>query len=162
MNNIFVGNISFKATKEDLIKLFEPFGKVDQADILIGKKGTSRGYGFVDMPNEEEKNAAIAALQGKEFMWRVLSVGPVMPKPKGMEKPKEPKQDKKEAPAASKPILKNKRPSKAWVKSQHTPKSQRGDFKPSRPWIKNESNQKPKKGFKMMHKVSGVPNSAKA
>ena len=82
MNNIFVGNLSFKATKEDVIKLFEPFGSVTNAVIMERKKGKSRGYGFVDMPNEQEKNAAIAALEGKEFMWRVLSVSQVMPKVK--------------------------------------------------------------------------------
>src|SRR5471030_754494 len=86
MNNIFVGNLSFEASKEDLVKLFEPFGTVASAVIMERKKGKSRGYGFVDMPNEEEKNAAIAALQGKEFMWRILSVGPVIPKVKSEEK----------------------------------------------------------------------------
>src|SRR5665213_604619 len=88
MNNIFVGNLSFEATKEDVVKLFEPFGSVANVLIMERKKGKSRGYGFVDMPNEEEKNAAITALAGKEFMWRVLSVSPVVPKVKGEAKTK--------------------------------------------------------------------------
>ena len=104
INNIFVGNLSFKATKEDVIKLFEPFGSVANAVIMERKKGKSRGYGFVDMPNEEEKNAAIAALEGKEFMWRVLSVSPVIPKVKSE--------------------VKLKRESKRWSKPPSEPKSE--------------------------------------
>ena len=82
MNNIFVGNLSYKSTKEDVQKLFEPFGTVANVAIIEGKKSRSRGYGFVDMPNEDERNKAIAALNGKEFMWWELSVEAVAPKVK--------------------------------------------------------------------------------
>ena len=151
MNNIFVGNLSFQATKEDLVKLFEPFGSVANAVIMERKKGKSRGYGFVDMPNEEEKNAAIAALQGKEFMWRVLSVSVVIPKIKGEPKPKEfkPKPPKKEW--KPKEVQAAPRKSKAWVKSQSATKSPRGDFKTPKHF------KRPGTGFKMSHKVSGIP-----
>jgi RNA recognition motif-containing protein len=88
MNNIFVGNLSFHSTKEDVQKLFEPFGAVANVVIMERKKGKSRGYGFVDMPNEEEKNKAIAALNGFGFMGRVLEVSQVIPKVKGAIKPK--------------------------------------------------------------------------
>ncbi len=88
MNNIFAGNLSFNAVKEDLIKLFEPFGSVANAVIVVKAKGESLGYGFVDMPNEAEKTAAIAALNGKEFMGRVLSVSVVVPKLKSESRPK--------------------------------------------------------------------------
>jgi len=102
MNNIFVGNLSFKATKEDVVKLFEPFGMVANVVIMEGKKGASRGYGFVNMPNEEEKSAAIAALAGKEFMWRVLSVSPVAPKVKSEVKlDREPKKRSKSSKSTS-------------------------------------------------------------
>ena len=161
MNNIFVGNISFKATKEDLQKLFEPFGTVSNVLIMEGKKGTSRGYGFVDMPHEDEKNAAIAALQGKEFMWRVLSVSPVMPKPKNELKPQESQPEMEEKRIVAKTLPKKKRVSKAWVKSQSNSKSERGDFKPSRPWLKNTGNKASKPGFKMSQKVSGVAKNKK-
>ena len=151
MNNIFVGNLSFQATKEDIIKLFEPFGSVANAVIMERKKGKSRGYGFVDMPNEEEKNAAIAALQGKEFMWRVLSVSVVIPKVKGEPKPKRSKPAKKEwKPSEAQAIP---RKSKAWVKSQSAVKSPRGDFKSPKPF------KRPGGGFKMSHKVSGIPRA---
>ncbi len=96
MNNIFVGNLSFQSTKEDVTKLFEKFGTVANVVIMERKKGKSRGYGFVDMPNEEEKNAAIVALEGREFMERVLSVSPVIPKVKSEKKVKHFKSPKKE------------------------------------------------------------------
>jgi RNA recognition motif-containing protein len=118
MNNIFVGNLSFETTKEDVIKLFEPFGTVASAVIMERKKGKSRGYGFVDMPNEDEKNAAITALQGKEFMWRVLSVSPVIPKVKGEE-------SKKFKPVKKEWNRSEGQEAKPWSK----PKS---DFKPRR------------------------------
>ena len=61
MNNIFVGNLSFKSTKEDVTKLFEAFGTVANVTIMERKKGKSRGYCFVDMPNEEEKEIGRAS-----------------------------------------------------------------------------------------------------
>jgi|GEM_PF-276913 len=82
MNNIFVGNLSFEATKEDVQKLFESYGVVSGVSIVKGKKGKSRGFGFVDMPNEEQKDKAIAALKGQEHMGRELLVTVVIPKVK--------------------------------------------------------------------------------
>jgi len=152
MNNIFVGNLSFKATKEDVIKLFEPFGSVANVVITEGKKGRSRGYGFVDMPNEEEKNAAITALEGKEFMWRVLSVSPVMPKVKSEVK-LEPKLKRgSKPPSGPKPKSTGKidGPSKPWRKVVSKSKPVRNKDNGSRPYYG-------KSGFKMRHKVSGVP-----
>ena len=131
MNNIFVGNLSFTATKEDVIKLFEPLGTVADVVIMEQKKHKSRGYGFVDMPNEEEKNAAIAALEGKEFMGRILSVGPVVPKAKGAKRKKfiPAKVPKKEwntaGPRAAIPTGKDVRP---FRKDKDGPK----------PWVKKE------------------------
>ena len=83
MANIFVGNLSFTATRDDVHKLFASFGTVISVIITQKKKGKSRGFGFVTMPNEEEKNKAMAALQGKEFMGRPLVVNAFIPKPPG-------------------------------------------------------------------------------
>ena len=184
MNNIFVGNLSFEATKEDVVKLFEEFGAVANVLIMQGKKGKSRGYGFVDMPNEEEKNAAITALQGKEFMWRVLSVSSVIPKVKGEVKVKKFKPAKKEwNKSKDRPVVEKTSESKYYSKFDGPPKPWRkvnSDSKPSskkntgsRPYYgkKGQSQSKARteerskfsnlpnkstKGFKMFHKVSGA------
>lgn len=77
--NIFVGNLSFDAAGGDVKKLFEGFGKVASAVIVTRKekKGPKpRGFGFVEMPDESQARGAIAALNGKEFMGRVLKVNP--------------------------------------------------------------------------------------
>jgi len=186
MNNIFVGNLSFKATKEDVIKLFEPFGSVANAVIMERKKGKSRGYGFVDMPNEEQKNAAIAALEGKEFMWRVLSVSPVIPKVKSEVKlereskrwSKPPSGPKSESAGEGrlKYYSKIDGPSKPWRKVNSKSKPVRNKDKGSRPYY-GKSDREPKAddrqsksyrskslargkgGFKMRHKVSGASKS---
>jgi len=79
--NIFVGNLSFEATKADVRKAFECFGSVVSVVIVMDKKGAkSRGFGFVGMLDEQQAQAAIAALDGKEFMGRPLNVNPVRPK----------------------------------------------------------------------------------
>lgn len=80
--NIFVGNLPFSSTEEDAKELFESFGSVASVRIIMEKKGTkSRGFGFVEMPDERQGQTAIAALNGKEFMGRPLSVSPARPKP---------------------------------------------------------------------------------
>ena len=82
--NIFVGNLSFDAAEADMRKLFEGFGNVASVAIVMRKerKGSkSRGFGFVDMPDEEQAQAAIAVLNGKEFMGRPLDVSLAHPKP---------------------------------------------------------------------------------
>ena len=144
MNNIFVGNLSFKATKEDVIKLFEPFGAVANTVIMERKKGKSRGYGFVDMPNEEEKNAAITALNGQEFMWRVLSVSLVIPKVKSAVKLERGAKRSSKLLSASKPEARSETglkyyskldgPSKPWRKVGSISKPARPKDKGSRPY----------------------------
>ena len=58
--NIFVGNLAFTTTEDDLTQLFEPFGTVSQARIATDREtGRSRGFGFVEMPNDAEAQAAI-------------------------------------------------------------------------------------------------------
>jgi RNA recognition motif-containing protein len=81
--NIFVGNLSFGATQGDVKKLFEGFGNVASVAIVMRKEKKapkSRGFGFVQMTDEQQALAAIAALNGKEFMGRVLDVNPARPK----------------------------------------------------------------------------------
>ncbi|MBI4706413.1 MAG: hypothetical protein HY761_00605 [Candidatus Omnitrophica bacterium] len=79
--NIFVGNLLFDAVEADVKKLFEGFGKVDSVVIVMQKDGKkSRGFAFVEMLDEQEARAAIAALNGNEFMGRVLNVEAGRPK----------------------------------------------------------------------------------
>ena len=73
--NIFVSSLSFKAKKEDLHDLFAPFGEVTSARIIINRDTRrSKGYGFVEMPDEEEGQTAIQALNGSEHMGRAINV----------------------------------------------------------------------------------------
>ncbi|MFA5157152.1 MAG: RNA-binding protein [Candidatus Omnitrophota bacterium] len=81
--NIFVGNLSFNSTQEDVRKLFEGFGNVASVAIVMRKEKKtpkSRGFGFVEMSDEEQALTAIAGLNGKEFMGRVLDVNPARTK----------------------------------------------------------------------------------
>ena|SRR3989338_8031494 len=81
--NIFVGNLSFAAAEADLKKLFEGFGNVVSVAIVMRKEKKtpkSRGFAFVEMPDEQQALAALAALNGREFIGRVLNISPVRPK----------------------------------------------------------------------------------
>jgi len=73
--NIFVGNLSFEAKEIDVQRAFAAFGMVTSVAIVLEKKGKkSRGFGFVEMPDEQEALAAIAQLQGKEILGRPINV----------------------------------------------------------------------------------------
>jgi len=79
--NIYVGNISRTATEQDLKEAFESFGAVQSAAIIKDKfSGESRGFGFVEMPNKEEAEKAIAALNGKDLKGRTLTVNEARPR----------------------------------------------------------------------------------
>lgn len=79
--NIYVGNLSHDAADSDLQKAFEAFGKVASVNIIKDKfSGQSRGFGFVDMPNKDEAQAAIAGMSGKDFMGRALNVNEARPR----------------------------------------------------------------------------------
>ena len=72
---IFVSSLSFKAKKEDLVQLFATYGEVTSARIIHDKATRrSKGYGFVEMENQEQAMAAIAALNGSEHMSRTINV----------------------------------------------------------------------------------------
>ena len=79
--NIFVGNLSFAATEQDVKKVFETFGIVTLVRIKKKSGKNSRGFGFVTMSDEDQAQAAIGGLQDKEFMGRPLSVSVERPKP---------------------------------------------------------------------------------
>jgi RNA recognition motif-containing protein len=78
--NIFVGNLSFLATENDVKGIFEAFGAVSFVSIKKKSGKNSRGFGFVSMPDNLQAQAAIAGLQNKEFMGRPLSVSVERPK----------------------------------------------------------------------------------
>ncbi len=81
MTNIYVGNISFKTTDSELEALFSEHGKVDRANTVMDREtGRSRGFGFVEMPDPSEAQAAIAALNGKEIGGRTLTVNEARPR----------------------------------------------------------------------------------
>ena len=78
---IYVGNLSYRASDDDLRAAFEPYGTVASAQVMMEHgTGRSRGFGFVDMPNADEANAAIAALNGKEILGRPVRANEAQPK----------------------------------------------------------------------------------
>ncbi|MEN9569231.1 MAG: hypothetical protein RL172_462 [Bacteroidota bacterium] len=79
--NIYVGNLSWNMTDDDLNALFSPYGSVSNAKILKDKtSGRSRGFGFVEMEDDEAAKAAIAALHDSEVQGRKLIVNESQPK----------------------------------------------------------------------------------
>jgi RNA recognition motif-containing protein len=73
--NIYVGNLSWGLKEQDLADLFAPFGEVASAKIVMDKMtNRSKGFGFVDMPNDEQAQAAISQLNGSEVDGRNLVV----------------------------------------------------------------------------------------
>jgi RNA recognition motif-containing protein len=73
--NIYVGNLSHRVTEKDLRGAFEAFGKVDSVKLIKDRDtGEPRGFGFIDMPNQEEAQLAIKNLNGKEFLGRNINV----------------------------------------------------------------------------------------
>ena len=81
MKNIFVGNLDFNVTEEAVRSLFERYGQVNSARIMTDRDtGRSRGFAFVEMPNNNEADAAIAALNGKDSGGRSLTVNEARPK----------------------------------------------------------------------------------
>jgi cold-inducible RNA-binding protein len=77
---LYVGNISFTTSNQDLIDLFSGSGKVESVNIIEDREtGRSRGFGFVEMSSASEAEAAIAALNGKEVGGRELKVNEAKP-----------------------------------------------------------------------------------
>ena len=81
MVNIYVGNLSYNTTEDDLRNMFEAHGKVDRASVITDRmSGTSKGFGFVEMPNSAEGRAAISALNEMETGGRKIMVNEAKPK----------------------------------------------------------------------------------
>ena len=81
MVNIYVGNLSYSTTEDDLRNMFEAHGRVDRASVVMDRmSGRSKGFGFVEMPNDAEARNAIAALNEMETQGRRLVVNEAKPK----------------------------------------------------------------------------------
>lgn len=81
--SIYVGNLSYDVTEEDLNQVFAEYGAVKRATIPMDREtGRSRGFGFVEMQKEEDEDSAIEALDGAEWMGRQLRVNKAKPKEK--------------------------------------------------------------------------------
>jgi RNA recognition motif-containing protein len=79
--NIYVGNLSFDSSDEDLREAFEAYGKVDSAQVIRDRaSGRSRGFGFVEMPEMAEAMAAIEGLNETELQGRTLRVNEAKPR----------------------------------------------------------------------------------
>jgi cold-inducible RNA-binding protein len=82
VKNIFVGNLDFNTSEDELRRAFEPYGQVDRVSILTDRDtGRSRGFGFVEMSNSEEGDKAITALNGSQIGGRTVNVNEARPKP---------------------------------------------------------------------------------
>lgn len=79
--NLYVGNLSYNTTQQQLQEMFEEYGEVVSANVITDRDtGRSRGFGFVEMANEDEANAAIDALNGQEMDGRSLTVNEARPR----------------------------------------------------------------------------------
>ena len=81
---LYVGNLSYELTDSALSKLFEPFGSVESAQIIMDRDtNRSKGFGFVEMKTDQEAQAAITGLNGQDSNGRSLTVNEARPKPEG-------------------------------------------------------------------------------
>lgn len=82
--NIYVGNLPYSTTDEDLADLFSQFGAVDKSTIINDREtGRSRGFGFVEMSDDDAGKRAIEELNGQDFGGRPLTVNEARPRPQG-------------------------------------------------------------------------------
>jgi cold-inducible RNA-binding protein len=84
VKNIFVGNLSFNTTEDELRQLFAAYGQVERVSILTDRDtGRSRGFGFVEMSSDEDGEKAIAGLNGSQLGGRKLNINEARPKGDG-------------------------------------------------------------------------------
>ena len=84
MTNIFVGNLSFQTTQEDLISTFSQYGNVERVSIITDRdSGQPRGFAFVEMTEKRDAETAIAQLNGAELNGRTMNVNEARPRPEG-------------------------------------------------------------------------------
>ena len=82
MKNLFVGNMSFNTTEVELRSFFEPYGEITRIQLITDRDtGRPRGFGFVELADDEEAAKAITELNGKELDGRALNVNEAKPKP---------------------------------------------------------------------------------
>jgi RNA recognition motif-containing protein len=92
---IFVANLTWTTTEEELSQLFDAYGIVDRVQIVTDREtGRSRGFGFVEMPNAIEAHAAIANLNGTALGGRTLTVNEARPR-EGDERPRRPREERR-------------------------------------------------------------------
>ena len=85
--NIYVGNLPYSVKSEDLREVFQPFGAVAAAEVIFDRRTKrSRGYGFVEMANEQEGRRAIAELNGRDYNGRELRVDESQPREQKLER----------------------------------------------------------------------------
>ncbi len=81
MTNVFVGNLSFHTTQDDLTSIFSQFGAVERVNLVTDRMtGQPRGFAFVEMTTRSEAEAAISALNGSDLHGRTLNVNEARPK----------------------------------------------------------------------------------
>jgi RNA recognition motif-containing protein len=79
--SIYVGNLSYQATEDDVLTVFSEYGTVKRVQLPTDREtGRMRGFGFVEMSSEKEEDAAIEALDGAEWMGRDLKVNKARPR----------------------------------------------------------------------------------
>jgi len=78
---LYVGNLSYEVSSSDLEQLFSAHGTVDSAEVISDRMtGRSKGFGFVEMSSDQEAQAAISALNGKDHGGRALTVNEAKPR----------------------------------------------------------------------------------
>ena len=81
---LYVGNLTYGVTDSTLEQMFAPYGTVESAQVIMDRDtGRSKGFGFVEMKTDQEAQAAIAALNGKDSEGRALTVNEARPKTEG-------------------------------------------------------------------------------
>ena len=81
---LYVGNLGYEVTNDDLSKMFEAHGTVESAQVIMDRDtGRSKGFGFVEMKTDQEAQAAITALNGQESGGRSLTVNEARPRTEG-------------------------------------------------------------------------------
>lgn len=84
MMKIFVGNLSYTTTEEELRNAFSAYGAVDRVSVVTDRDtGQPRGFAFVEMANRNEAETAISVMNGRELNGRTLNVNEARPKPQG-------------------------------------------------------------------------------
>jgi len=147
--NLFVGNLSFEATETDIRVVFEEFGLVTSLVIVMDKKrNQSRGFCFLEMPDDQQAQAAIAALNGKEVMGRELHVTQARSKAETDEMGESPVQS---AEGRHKQVRQRERQSGPWKKREFDSRSDNaresipgGSFnRETRTWKRSEGDERP-------------------